>query len=278
MRRLGAPALRGAAWAAACAVLTAVFVVHGFPYDRLAATIAAAVGRATPLELQIGELGPRLSPLGPGVEATGVRIAGPGGAVLRLDRLRIRPAWSFGWLWLRPAFRIGAEAAGGRIDGTLGPGPAFEGEFGALDLEQLPLAALWPGAALRGQLDGTLDLAAAEAGPAGSLVLSARDGSATLPRLPLPLAFETLTARLAFGGDAWLRVEALSLEGPGLDAELTGALGRAPRLAEAPLDLRIELAVDPGLRAGLQGFGVPLRADGRGSLHVTGTAARPLLE
>jgi type II secretion system protein N len=277
MRSLGAPA-RGAAWAVVGVALTSFFVVRGFPFDRLAAAIAARVARATPLELQIGELGPHLSLLGPGVEATGVRITAPDGTVVRLDRLRIRPAWSLGWLRLRPAFRIGAEAAGGRIDGTLGPGAAFEGEIGALDLEWLPLAALWPGAELRGRLDATLDLAAAEAGPAGSLVLSARDGSATLPRLPLPLPFETLTARLALGGDAWVRVEALSLEGPGLDAELTGALGRAPRLAEAPLDLRIELSADPTLRAGLQGFGVPLRPDGRGSLHVTGTASRPLLQ
>jgi type II secretion system protein N len=277
MRALGAPAVRVAAGAVGCLALTAIFVVQGFPYDRLAARLSAAVARATPLELRVGELGPHLSLLGPGVQATGVRITGPGGAGLGVERLRIRPAWSLGWLWLRPAFRIGADAAGGTVDGTLAAGPAFVGEFGALDLAQLPLAALWPGAALSGRLDASVDLAAAAEGPVGRLALSARDGSATVPRLPLPLPFETLTARLALGGDALLRVEALALQGSGLDAEVTGALGRAASFAEAPLDLRIELSADPALRAALQGFGVPLRPDGRGSLHVTGTAARPLV-
>ena len=92
------------------------------------------------------------------------------------------------------------------------------------------------------------------------------------------LPCESLTARLALGGDALLRVEELRLAGPGVEAQVAGSLGRAPSFAEAPFDLRIELEADPALRAALQGLGVPLRADGRGSLHVLGTAARPVVE
>ncbi len=274
---LGAPAQRVAA-ALACFAATAFFLVRGFPYDLLATRIAQAVARATPLELSIGELGPSFSLLGPGVEATGVRLTTPGGDGLSIDRLRIRPAWSLGWLWLRPAFRIGAEVAGGYVEGRLSAGPSFAGEIGALDLAQLPVNALWPGAGLSGRLDATLDLLATAAGLVGSIALTTQQGSATLPRLPLPLPFESLSARLALGGDALLRVEELRLAGPGMEAEVTGSLGQAPSFAEAPFDLRIELEVDPALRAGLQAFGVPLRADGRGSLHVTGTAAQPVVE
>ncbi len=270
--------MRSVGAALACIALTGFFAVRGFPYDLLARRIAASVARATGWELQLGKLGPRLSLLGPGVEATELRLTPPGGTALRIDRLRIRPAWSLGWLLLRPAFQIGAEVAGGSVDGTLATGPAFAGEIGALDLEQLPVAALWPGAALAGRLDATLDVRGTAEGAAGSIALAARQGSATLPRLPLPLPFESLSARLALGQEALLRVEELQLSGPGVEVRVTGSLGRAPSFAEAPFDLRIELEVEPGLRAGLQGFGVPLRPDGRASFHVTGTASRPVVE
>lgn len=274
---LGAPARRIAA-ALACVALTGLFVVRGFPYDLLAARISAWVAEATPFELAIGELGPSFSLLGPGVQASGVRVTAPGGAGLRIDRLRIRPAWSFAWLLLRPAFHVGAEFAGGSVDGTLGTGPSFAGSVGALDLEQLPVAVLWPGAALTGHVDADLDVRATPEGPAGSISLAAQQGSAKLPRLPIPLPFETLSARLALGGDALATVEELHLQGPAVEAQVTGSLGPAPTFGQAPLDLRVELAVDSGLRAGLEAYGVPLRPDGRGSLHVTGTPARPVLQ
>jgi type II secretion system protein N len=277
-RSLGASGSRSVAWGAAGLLLTAFFVVQGFPYERLAAAISAAVGRATPLALQIQELGPSLSILGPGVRATSVRITAPDGVGIRLEALRLRPAWSFRWLLLRPCFRIAAELAGGSVDGTLGGEPSFSGEIAEIDLAQLPVAAFWPGAALTGQIDASVDLRTSAQGPAGAISLAAREGSVTLPRLPLPLPFATLTARLALGGDVMLRVEALQLSGPGLDARVEGQLGLAVDLAEAPLDLRVELEVEPGLAAGLRSLGIRLGRDGRGTLHITGTPARPVVE
>jgi hypothetical protein len=165
------------------------------------------------------------------------------------------------------------------VDGTLAVGPAFAGEIGALELEALPLAALWPGASFGGRLDASLDVQAAEGRPVGSLTLRARQGSATLPQLPMPLAFESLEARIALGTDsALVQVEELTLAGPGLVARVTGSLGHASSFVEAPLDLGIELEVDAALRAPLQGLGVRLRPDGRGRLRVTGTGANPQVE
>ena len=270
--------LRSVAWGAAGVLLTGLFVVQGLPYDRLAAAICAAVARTTPLALQIQELGPSLSILGPGVRATGVRLRAAGGGELRFDALRLRPAWSLRWLLLRPTFRLAAELAGGTLDGTLGAGPDFSGEVAELDLAQLPVAALWPGGALAGRLDASVDLRPSAQGPEGIISLAAREGSVSLPRLPLPLPFETLTARLVFGGDAMLRVEALQLSGPGLAARVEGSLGQAAAFAQAPFDLRIEIEAEPALRAGLRGFGVRLGADGRGTLHVTGSPTRPVVE
>jgi type II secretion system protein N len=272
--------LRVAALALGCAALTTFFLLRGFPYQRAGAALSAAVARATPLSLHILEVGPHLSLLGPGIEATGVQVVAPDGAALRVERLRLRPAWSLSWLRLRPALRVAAEFAGGRLQGTLGLGSGvwLAGELGSVDLAQLPVAALWPGAALAGQLEGRLDLRQAAGGAEGTVALEVRQGSATVPRLPLPLPFESLSAQLSLGGEALLTVESLRLAGPGLEAQATGSLGRAERLGQAPCDLRIELSAGPDLRASLQGLGVSLRPDGRGRLRVTGTLAQPVVE
>lgn len=275
---LRAAPVRIAGAAAGALLATGAFVLAGFPYDLLAARISRFAARATPLELRIGELGPSFSPLGPAAVATDVRVAGPRGAGIAVDRLWIRPAWSFGWLLLRPAFRIEVELAGGSIEGTLAGGPSFAGRISELDLAQLPIAVLWPGAGASGRLDADVDLEAGADGPAGAIAIAAREGSATLPQFPLPLPFQSLSGRLALGGDALVRVEELSLSGPGIDARVAGALGPAESLAEAPLELRIELAVDAGLRAALQGLGVPVGTDGRATLQVSGTASRPVVE
>jgi type II secretion system protein N len=270
--------VRIAASGAGALLLTAIFVARGFPYHLLAERLRHSVARATSLELRIGELSPALSLAGPGVLATGVRITGPRGVALDVESLRIRPAWSLGWLLLRPALHVAVEVAGGSVEGTLAAGPSAAGRASALDLARLPVAALWPGAGMSGRLDASFEIRGAPEGPVGAIALAAREGSATLPRLPLPLPFESLTARLALGGDALVRVEELALSGPGIEAELRGALARAPSFGEAPLDLRIELSVDAALRAGLQRFGVPLRSDGRASLRVSGVASRPVVE
>src|SRR5262249_53329493 len=144
-----------------------------------------------------------------------------------------------------------------------------------VDLAALPVAALWAGAALTGRVDATLDLRAEAHGLAGSIALAARDGSAALPTLPLPLPFTTLTAELELGEDPPLRLVALELTGEELRARGSGTLGAASRLARAPLDLAFELAVEPDLRTALAGTGLRLGPDGRATLRLVGTLDRP---
>jgi type II secretion system protein N len=254
-------------------------VLWALPYDRVAALLVAAVGRATPLALEIAELGPQLSPLGPGLEATGLRVVAPNGGALRIERLRLRPAWSLDWLRLRPTLWLDAELAGGSVAGRLGfaPRASFAGGIAAIDLAQLPIAAFWPGAVMSGRLAGTLRLRAEDRGAAGVLVLEARDGNASLPTLHLPLPFETLSAQLELGEDPRVRIAALRLAGSLLRADATGTLGPAAPLAGAPLDLSLELEADPSLRPALEGLGVRLRPDGRARIRIGGTLDRPEL-
>jgi type II secretion system protein N len=277
-RRAGGRSARVAAIGLGGAALTAGFVLWGLPYERVAAPLAGALGRATSLELEIEALAPRLSWLGPGLEARGVRAAAPGGVALRIEALRLRPAWSLGWLRLRPVLWLDADLAGGRAAGELALAPAgFAGGVRGADLAALPLAALWPGAALSGRLDATLDLRAQPYGAAGRVSLAARDGLATLPTLPLPLPFATLTAELEPGEDPRLRLVALELVGAGLRVRGSGTLGAAARLARAPLDLAFDLEVEPDLRPVLAQSGLRLRPDGRATLRLGGTLDRPVL-
>jgi type II secretion system protein N len=269
---------RRLAWGTAGLLLTAFFVVRGFPSERLAAALSAALARSGPLALEIQALGPSLSILGPGLRATGVRLSAPDGPGIRVDALQLRPAWSLCWLRLRPCFRLAAELAGGSVDGTLGVEPSFAGEIEGIELAQLPIAALWPGAELAGKLDAAVDLRASAQGPEGGVALSAREGSVTLPHLPLPLPFDSLQARVALGGDAMLRLEELQLSGPGLEARGEGRLGHAEAFAEAPLDLRVALEAESQAAEGLRRLGLRLDRDGRGSLHLTGTPSRPRVE
>src|SRR5262245_35605761 len=211
-RRAAGRSARLATIGLGCVALTAGFVLWRLPYDRAAAPLAAALGRATALEIEIEALAPRLSWLGPGLEARGVRAAAPNGVALRIEALRLRPAWSLAWLRLRPVLWLAADLAGGRGAGELALSPAsVSGLVTGADLAALPLGALWPGAALRGRLDATLALRAEPHGAAGAIALDARDGSAALPTLPVPLPFDTLTARLELGEDPRLRLVALEL-------------------------------------------------------------------
>jgi type II secretion system protein N len=278
-RRPSLAIARAAAIALACAALVAGFVLWRLPYARAAAPLSAALSRATSLEISIGGLAPRLSWLGPGLVATQLRVATPGGVALPVERLQLRPAWSPQWLLLRPRWWIDAELAGGGAAGRLGlaPGASFAGHLAGIDLEALPLAALWPGAAFTGHLDARFDLRAEAGALAGSIELDARDGSAALPTLSLPLPFATLTARLELGVDPRLRLVSLELVGPVLRARGSGTLGASARLAAAPLDLAFELEADPDLRPALAGLGLRLDQDGRARLRISGTLDGPVV-
>ncbi len=260
----------------AAVLLTALFVFLGFPYDRVRDGVAANLGRATGSQVQIAELGPGLSPLGPGVVARGITARLPDGQTWKITRLKLRPAWSLAWLGGTAAVAMDLEAPEGRLGGTLyaGDEPGFDGELAGVQLGRLPLDGLLAGIALDGQASGDVDLRSTAAGPRGRVDLEAEGGSLGLPGLPVALPYQSLEAELALRDDG-TRIERISLDGPMLSGEAEGSLAAGP-LPRARLDLRVKLAVrEPSLQPMIQSMGVRLAGDGTADVRVTGTLSRP---
>lgn len=261
-------------------LLTLLFVVAGFPFDRLAPSVAARASQGLGAQVSIASVGPSLSLLGPGVRATGISVAWPDGSQLRLDSLRVRPAWSFAWLRGRPALALRLGAPLGQLNGTLtlGSEPGFDGALHELELAKLPLQSLLPGASIDGKASGDLDVTTGPNGARGYFHLEARDGSVGLPHLPVALPYTTLRTDVRLTDAALAEISSLELDGPLLSVRVSGSIGRASLLAAAPLNLTVRIqAKDKSVAPYLASNGLRMAADGSAELRITGTAGQPLL-
>jgi type II secretion system protein N len=256
----------------------AFFLHRGFPYDRLGGALAARVAGATGAQVRIGELVPRFSLGGPGLEATGVDVTTAGGSRIAIERIFVRPAWSLAWLRANPAVRVDANGSFGEAHGvaTLRV-PGFRGSLKGIELAGLPLDTALPGALLRGPADLELDLEVGGSGPEGSARFAVGRGLLGFTGLPMQLPFTSFAGELRLGGGSWAELHGASLEGPMISATGGGSLGLAASLLEAPLALDLELTASPGLRPQLATRGVKLGPDGMGRLLLTGTLAQPRL-
>lgn len=270
--------LRNAALAAAALLLTGLFVFLGFPYDRLGHRIAGSLEAATGYRISFDSVGPHLGLLGPGIAIAGLRAVAPDGEVFDFARVRLRPAWSPSWLLLQPAVFVDAESGVGRVRGVtrVSGEPAFDGELRELDLAAVLDGRLPAGTALTGTADVDATLAMGPDGVAGPVALHLRDGTLSHPELPMDVPYETLDAELEVGGDASLRIASFALRSPLGTGGLTGSIGRAGSLAQAPLDLALEITASEGIRDGLAAQGVRFGRDGTLSLQVGGTLSAPV--
>jgi type II secretion system protein N len=266
--------------ALACALLTLGFVLLRFPFDLLGRRMAAELERASGTQIAFASLEPRLTIAGPGLAASGVRVATPDGVAFAAESLRLRPAWSLSWLRLAPALHVQLEGLPGSLAGvvTLGAQPGFAGALAAVDLARLPLAGLWPGVALSGSIDAQIDLRSGAAGPEGEVALRAAEGSFQAPGLPFPVPFQRVEGQLRLGDGNLLEVGSLEAQGPLFSAKLSGRIGSAPRAADAPLDLLVDFEVAPPFRPGIESLGVRVGRDGKGRLQIAGTPAAPKLQ
>lgn len=272
LQRLGIPL--------AALLLVGFFVLLGFPWDRVRDLVALRLGQATGSRVVMRQLGPTLFLLGPGVVARDVVASWPDGRRLELERARVRPAFSLAWLRGRPALGLDLAAPVGRTRGTLvtGPQPRFDGSVRGLDLALLPLQQVLPGASLEGRADLEAALELRPDGPRGELQFVAQEGSLTIPGLPLALPYTTLRGTLQFRDETALELESLVLEGPMLAAQASGSVGRAPRLAMAPLALVLRLqASDASLRPMLASAGLRVGPDGSAEVQISGTPSQPVL-
>jgi type II secretion system protein N len=259
--------------------LIGFFVFLGFPWARISDAASRAVSQATGTRVRFAELSPGLSAGGPVLVARGVEIdAGGGGGAWKLDEARLRPAWSLAWLRGRPALAADVRAPEGHVDGVFhaGPEPGFDGRIEGVALARLPLDRFLPTLTLDGVATADVDLRRTEAGPAGSVALEVRDGSLALAGMPMALPFETLEAEIELGGELLAKLSDVSFQGPMLAIEGGGTVGAAADLADAPLDLKLEVEVrEPAARPALQSLGFRLDRDGKGSAVVGGTLGAP---
>jgi type II secretion system protein N len=264
---------------AAGILLIALFIYLGFPYAQLGERIAAEVKRREGIALQFQDVGPDLQLAGPGIEATGVRATLPSGAAVRIDELRLRPAWSLAWLRGDPAFHTEVESEQlGSASGTLvlGETPGFTGDLMDVAVQRLPLPPGSPFGAIDGLVNARLDVALGPDGaPQGEAQVDAREGSLQLPGFALAIPFATLSGELAFGGDAWVAVNRLDLEGPMASAKVTGNVLPAASFAQAPLRLEAEIVAKTALQNAMRQAGVRFDRSGAAKLRVTGTVAVP---
>jgi type II secretion system protein N len=258
-------------------VLVSLFVFLGFPYDALGARFAMLVGDMTGSQVQIRGVSPRITVGGPGFRAKWVQVVTPDQTTYEAGPVGVRPAWSTSWFSLEPALHVDLESPVGNATGMLviGSGFGFDGELSQVDLGLIPIPAD-AAVSLSGALEGDVDVFVREGAPEGQLKFSAAAGSISHDALPLAIDFETAEGDLVFGGDNFVEVVELSLDGPVVSASAEGTVGESARFGNAPLDLGVDLRIkNPGLVMMVQGFGLQLDGDGRASFDVGGTPTNP---
>ena len=121
-----------------------------------------------------------------------------------------------------------------------------------------------------------MDLSLTPESLTGAIHFEARDGSLSLSAIPIPLEFSTLRGDFELGGEAWLEVRELDLQGPTLSASARGSILQSQPPGEQQMDLEVQVVVEnPVLRGMVQGMGVRLDDNGRATLALTGTPKNP---
>jgi type II secretion system protein N len=224
-------------------------------------------------------MGPALSFFGPGLAAQDLRVRRSDGNVLRIDHLRVRPAWSLAWLMARPALYLELDTPQGQVAGVAvlrGP-QRFTGELREVDLDELLGPGALAGARFEGRASFDVDVALEDQGLSGPVRITARDGSLSHPQLPMAVPYEELHGELALGGDSYLEINSFELKSPLGTGTLTGKVGRAPDPRQAPLDLELAVQVAQNIRSSLATQGVRVGRDGQLHYKISGTASAPVI-
>jgi type II secretion system protein N len=260
-------------------LLVAFFIYLGFPYHKLGDRIATEIQRSSGVRIDFEDIGASLQLVTPGIEATGVRATLSDGSSYRIERAMLRPAWSLAWFRGTPAVYCEVESELGGAAGTLllGEAGGFSGELSQVAVGRIPIPPLEAVGNIDGRLDASIDLVLAEAGPVGSIEFAATEGSVGLAKFPMDIPFETLSGELSFGGEAFISIERLELDGPMLTASLTGKVLQAASFAQAPMRLEAELTAEPNLRPAFKNAGVRVDREGKSKVRITGTVESPMV-
>lgn len=254
------------------------FVVLTLPRAGLERRAAQQLAQVTGAEVSVGAWSPRLDWRGPRMRLERLEFRWPGAVPLRLDTVDVRPAWSAAWLG-GSAWKVEIDSELGRWSGTSETGEAIRhrGELRDFDLTYgMLLTTIWQ---MQGLLDADVELTQSGARLDGPVEIRGRDGMIRIPTLVAPIPFEELEGRLRFGGDHYVRIESLSLEGPVASVELHGHIGYAPSPELAPLRLEGRIRADePGVRSAMGVQGITFAADAVARFRVSGTVSQPVLQ
>lgn len=263
--------------AAACALLTLLFIAHGFPYDALGVRTVAALEQSTGGHLEYANFRSVFTWAGPVLQWQDVTYRDADGNQLEFERARIRAGWSFAWLAGTPVLHVELTGPGGRIAGLVrnGAEPGFRGTLEQLDMAAIPSDWLGPQVHVTGRVDGEVDVRLGEVRPVGTLRLQGHDGSLGGGPLNIGIPFDQLIAHIALGGDHHARVETFRMEGPLLVADVTGTVGAAATLWDAPLELAAEIDADAAMLHALEELGFGSVKPGVSTLEIRGTAGSP---
>jgi type II secretion system protein N len=263
--------------------ITLSFIILGFPYNVLADNLGARLEQSLKIALDIGDVAVKVSPAGPGFSFQDVSARFPDGQTYDLDRLYIRPAWSFSWLRGSPSLVVDVATPLGSADGTLeiGEPKRWDGELRGVDLAKLPLTSQGAaGIEISGIVDATVNLVYGEGEIAGNVDFQAEDGVLAHDAMPMGMPYKTFTGQLHLGTEASLaEFEAFRIDSPMMGAALSGTIGRADQAKDAPLDVTLKLSdADPTLLEIFKNTGAKITGPGAAELHVGGTWGAPALK
>ncbi len=258
--------------------LVLLFMFLGFPYSDLVAPISQQIEESTGSEIRIDRIEAQITRGGPGFSLHDLRLSEVGSAPLDLEVLNVRPAWSTSWFRGNPAFAVDLSGPSLALNGilTAGDGYGFEGEIQLPDLTLLPLPTD-DSISLSGALTAAGDLASVDGELQGTVTFEAEAGSAAHPAFPMALAFDALSGRAHWGGDAWLTIDEFEFEGPIISARAEGTVDRPDEATSNALDLAVQLEVaNPTFRTALSAMGIRIGRDGRTTFDLGGTLQNPV--
>jgi type II secretion system protein N len=258
-------------------LLIVFFLIRGFPYDQLGAQITRRIEQSQGVRLAIGELAPVMQLAGPALEGTGVRATFPSGDLLQIDRALVRAAWSTSWLTGDPAVHLELESPAGGAVGTLqwNGSTSWNGTVWDVEVGLPPLAALVPVVGLDGRLDASVDVRTGELGSEGTIYFEIRDGSLSLPKVSVALPFELFSGELELGGDDYLTLDSIQIEGSAVSGTGSGKIARAETFEQAPVSIEFELSIDPALSKKVRAAGLRVSRKGLTKVRISGTVAKP---
>lgn len=277
MREAGIDRKWVGALALGCVLLTLVFIAHGFPYGALATRGVAALERSTGGHLEYANFRSVFGWAGPTLQWQDVVYRDPAGNQFAFDRVNVRAGWSLDWFAGTPVLHVELTGPDGRIAGLArgGAEPSFDGTLDQVDLEAIPSGWLGPQILVTGRVDGEVDVRVGPLRPAGTVRVQGRDGSLGGGPLNIGIPFDELVAHVSLGGEHHAQVETFHLKGPLLEADVTGTVGDAPTVHEAPLDLVAEINADAAMLHALEELGFGSLSAGASTLTITGTASSP---